>query len=329
MISIYSLYNGVTTNITNVVKTISNSGDKSQVTRKIDIALAYPIWDRNQPRTQVSPGTKIWMLKDGKEIFRGVVWTRGLKSSSEELTFTAYDYLIYLSKSKVTYNFKNITPEVATTKICGELGISVGTLASTGIKVSRLIAQQTGYDAIMQMYTQASKTNGKKYVPIMDGTKLNVIEKGKVIVDYILTTQLDGIGNNIGDVDYQDTLDNMINRVKVYNDKNVYIGGVSNQKSIDDNGLIQDNYTKEADKNYTTVAKGMLHGIDQVPTINNIIGNWECRTGYAVKSKIFYLDILKNAVLYIEGDTHTWEVGTGKYTMSLNLSFKNTMDSKE
>ncbi|MBZ9635581.1 terminase [Clostridium sp. FP1] len=329
MIKLYSLYKGVTTDITNVVKTISNSGDKSQVARKIDVSLAYPIWDRNQPQTQIGPGTKIWMLKDGKEIFRGVAWDRSLKSSSEELTFLAYDYLIYLAKSKVTFNFKNITPEDATSKICSELGITVGTLARTGIKINALIAQKSGYEAIMQVYTQASKNNNKKYVPVMDGLKLNVIEQGKVIIDYTLTTQLNGIGNNIGSVDYHDTLDNMINRVKVYDDKNVYLGGVSNQTSIDDNGLIQDNYTKEADKNYATVAKGMLHGIDQIPTINDIIGNWECRTGYAVKSKIFYLDILKNAVLYIEGDTHTWEVGTGKYTMSLNLSFKNTMDSKE
>ncbi|MBZ9615288.1 XkdQ/YqbQ family protein [Clostridium estertheticum] len=329
MISIYTLYNGVTTDITNVVKTISNTGDKSQVARKIDVVLAYSIWDRNQPRTQVGPGTKIWMLKDGKEIFRGVAWTRGLKSSAEELTFTAYDYLIYLTKSKVTFNFKNIMPEDATTKICKELGITVGTLASTQIKINLLIAQKTGYEAIMQVYTQASKKNGKKYIPVMDGTKLNVIEKGKVVIDYTLTTQLDGIGNNIGDVDYQDTLDNMINKVKVYNDQNVYVGEVLNQSSINDNGLVQDNYTKEADKNYTTVATGMLHGVDQIPTISDIIGNWGCRTGYAVKSKIFYLDILKNAVLYIEGDTHTWEVETEKYTMSLNLSFKNTMDSEE
>jgi len=267
------------------------------------------------------------MLKDGKEIFRGVVWVRGLKSSSEELSFTTYDYLIYLTKSKVTFNFKNITPEAATVNICKELGITVGTLASTGIKINLLIAQKTGYEAIMQMYAQASKTSGKKYIPVMNGIMLDVIEKGKVIADYVLTTQLDGIGNNIGDVDYQDTMDNMINKVKVYNDKNVYVGEVLNQSSIDDNGLIQDNYTKEADKNYTTVATGLLNGIDQIPTISDVIGNWECRTGYAIKSNIFYLDILKNAVLYIEGDTHTWEVATGKYTMSLNLSFKNIMES--
>jgi len=329
MIELYALYNGVTTDITNVLKAITNSGDKSQVARKIDITLAYPIWDRNQPRTQVGPGTKVWMLKDGEEIFRGIVWTRGVKSLSEDLTFIAYDYLIYLTKSKVTYNFKNITPEDAATKICGELGISVGAFANTGIKVSRIISQQTGYDAIMQIYTQASKINGKKYILVMDGLKLNIIEKGKVVINYTLTSQLDGIGNNIGDVDYQDTLDNMINEVKIYDATNKYVNAVSNDSSKDNYGLLQDNYTKETGKDATTVAKGILHGIDQIPTINNIIGNWDCRTGYAVNTKVFYLSNLQNALMYIDGDTHTWEIATGKYTMSLNLSFENIMDSKE
>ena len=326
MIKLYSLYNGATYDITNFIKSISNSGDKMQAARKLDITLVYPIWDRNQPRTQIGPGTKVWLLLEGKEIFRGIVWNRDINSSGEDLPFVAYDYLIYLTKSKVTYNFVNITPEDATRKICSELGIDVGDLASTGIPVKRLIAQKTGYEAIMEMYTQASKTTGKKYIQVMDGVKLSVIEKGNVVADYTLRSRLDGVGNNMVSTSYRDTMDGMINKVKIYDDKNNYVSEVSNG-SIDEFGLIQDNYAKEADKDSNVVATGMLTGIQQDITIQ-ALGNWGCRTGYAVNTEIFYIDILQNAVMFIEGDTHTWEVGTGKYTMSLNLSFKNAMDSK-
>ena len=189
MIQLFSLYNGSVTDITNVVKSISSTGDKAQAARKLDITLAYPIWDRNQPRTQIAPGTKVWLLLDGKEIFRGIAWDRTINSAGEELTFPAYDYLIYVTKSKVTFNFSNITPEDATREICAELGIDIGDIASAGIKVNRLIAQKTGYEAIMEMYTQASKTNDKQYIPVMDGTKLSVIEKGKVVADYTLRSK--------------------------------------------------------------------------------------------------------------------------------------------
>jgi len=327
MIQLFSLYNGAVTNITNVVKSISCSGDKAQAARKLDVTLAYPIWDRNQPRTQIAPGTKVWLLFDGKEIFRGIAWEREINSASEELTFPAYDYLIYLTKSKVTFNFSNITPEDATREICAELGIDIGDIASAGIKVNRLIAQKTGYEAIMEMYTQASKTNGKQYIPIMDGAKISVIEKGKVVADYTLRSRLDGIGNNILSASYRDTMDGMINKVKIYDDKNNYTGEVSNDGQISDYGLLQDNYTKETDKDSVTVANGMLTGIKQDVTIP-ALGNWDCRTGYAVNTEIFYVSTLQNAVMFINGDTHTWEPGTGKYTMSLNLSFDNKMDSK-
>lgn len=328
MIELYSLYNGVVANITNFIKTISNSGDKAQAARKLDITLAYPIWDRNQPRTQIRPGTKVWLLLNGKEIFRGVAWNREIDSTSEGMPILVYDYLIYLTKSKVTYNFTNITPEDGTRKICSELGVEVGSLASTGIKINRLIAQKTGYEAIMELYTQASKINGKQYIPVMDGPKLSVIEKGKAIAGYTLTSQLDGKGNNMIGTNYKDTLDSMVNKVKVYDDKNNYVGEVSNSSWINEFGLIQDNYAKEQDKNWNTVANGMLAGIQQDVTIE-ALGNWDCRTGYAVNTKVFYISNLQNAVMYIDGDTHTWEVATGKYTMSLNLSYKNQTDSKE
>jgi hypothetical protein len=321
MIQLFSLYNGVVTDITNVIKSITCSGDKAQAARKLDVTLAYPIWDRNQPRTQIAPGTKVWLLLDGKEIFRGIAWDREINSGGEELPFTAFDYLIYLTKSKVTYNFVNITPEDAIRKICSELGIEAGELASTGIKTNRLIAQKTGYEAIVEMYDQVSKTNGKKYIPVMDGLRLSVIEKGKVVANYTLRSKLDGIGNNILSSSYKDTLDGMINKVKIYDDKNDYVSEVSNGDWISEYGLIQDNYTKEEDKDSVTVANGILAGIQRDVTIP-ALGNWDCRTGYAVNTEIDYISNLQNAVMFIDGDTHTWEPGTGKYTMSLNLSFR-------
>ncbi len=326
MIQVFTLYdNKITTNITPLCKSISLSGSISQVARKLDVSLAYSIFDRNQEHTQVGPGTKVWVTLNGKEIFRGIVWDREL-NSNEELSFTAYDYLIYSTKSKVTYNFKNISADDATRKVCSELGVAVGPLAST-CRFNRIVQAKTGYETIMEMYTQASKITGKKYIPIMVGTKLSIIEKGSIVADFSLISQLNSNTSNISSMSYKDTLDSMINKVKIYDDKNNLIGQIENSSWIKFFGVLQENYTKEEDKNQNTVAKNMLNGINQEVSIE-AIGNWNCRTGYAVKTKIFYIDVLQSAVMYIDGDTHTWDVGTGKYTMSLNLSFKNIMDTK-
>lgn len=325
MIEIFSLYNNITTNITPLCKTISISGDKQQIARKLEVSLAYSIFDRNQPRTQVGPGTKVWAILDGKEIFRGIVWDRQL-NSSEELSFTAYDYLIYLTKSKVTYNFKNITCQDATKKICSELGITVGTLASTG-RFNRIIQAKSAYEAIMEMYTQDSKLTGNQYIPVMDGLKLNVIKKGSIVSNFSLNLQLNSNENNISSVNYSDSIDSMVNRVKIYDDKNNLIGQIENSNWIKSFGVLQENYTREENINPITAAKNMLNGVTQNVSIESV-GNWDCRTGYAVRTEIFYLDALKNVIMYIDGDTHTWDPATGKHIMNLTLSFKNTMDEK-
>jgi hypothetical protein len=328
MIKLYSHYNGVVRDITRVVKSLRISGDKAQAARKLDVTLAYPLWEQAQPRTQIGPGTKVWLLLDGKEIFRGVAWDREINSANEELTFVAFDYLIYLTKSKDTFNFVNTSPEDATREICSLLGVEAGNIASTGIRVNRLIAQKTGYEAIMELYTQASKINRKEYIPVMDGTKLCVIEKGKVIADYVLKSQVDGIGNNLVSSSYRDTLDGVVNNVKIFNENNAYVNQTSDYSSINRYGLLQETYTEESDKDSLVVARGMLAGVQRDVTVS-ALGNWACRTGYAVKTEIVYVSTLLDATVFIDGDTHTWEPGTGKYTMSLNVSFGNVMDSKE
>lgn len=326
MIEIFALYDEkIITNITPLCKSVSIGGDVGQVARRLDVSIAYSIFDRNQPRTQIAPGTKVWVTLDGKEIFRGIVWDREL-NSNQELTFTAYDYLIYLTKSKVTYNFQNISADEATRKICNELGVNVGNLPQTS-RFDRIIQAKSGYEAIMEMYTLSSKLTGKKYIPVMSGTKLNVIEKGLVVADFSLISQLNDNTSNVSSMSYSDSLDSMVNRVKIYDEKNNLIGQVENSNFIKLFGVLQENYTKEEKVNHTTAAKNMLQGITQDVSIETI-GNWNCRTGYAVKTKIFYLSNLQNAVMYIDGDTHTWEVGTGKYTMNLRLNYKNIMDSK-
>lgn len=317
-------------NATNLIKNITISGSKSEVARKLEATFFYMIFDRNHENVQIGPGCKIWILLDGKEIFRGIVWEREF-NSNEEITITAYDYLIYLLKSTVTYNFSNIPSHKAVKRIITDLGLKYRSIPTNKI-VNRLIQDKTAYDAIMEIYTQISKQNGKQYIPICEGTKISVIEKGAKVVDYTLTTKYtwkkdNDIGNVIN-TNYKDTMDNMVNRVKIYDDKGNYINTVESGGLFEYYGIIQKTYQKEDDKNPNVVARNMLRGVDNACTIE-AVGNWNCRTGHAIKSDIFYIDNLQNAILYIDGDSHTWDMASKKYTMTLDLSYKNKMDAKE
>ena len=50
---------------------------------------------------------------------------------------TAYDRGLYLKKNETYLAVRNQTPEAVTAQICREFGIKPGSLAATGIRLSR------------------------------------------------------------------------------------------------------------------------------------------------------------------------------------------------
>ncbi|ABR35519.1 XkdQ/YqbQ family protein [Clostridium beijerinckii] len=331
MIKIYSLYEGwLLTDITPVCKSIELSASIDQPARKCSFSMLYSLSDINEPRVQICPGTLIKIVDETYgEIFRGEVVERTLGSSNQEETFTCYDYMRFIMSSSTSMNIKNMSPENVVYKACEELNIKVGDVVVTGMPIGRLCIDKSYYSIIMQCYSEVSKQNGKQYVPIMKADTFNVIEKGQIISDYLLqSANVDLYNNNIIDMSYKDSLENMINRVKIFDVNNNYVDQVENSELVKRYGVFQTSYTVEDDNNTYEVAQNKLYGFSEEIEIE-AIGNYSCLTGYAVKAKIWYLDILKDATLYVNADTHTWECGTGKYTMKLTVSLSNKMDLQE
>jgi len=307
------------TDISELVTSITWSGDYQQAARRLEVSIVASPTDYYLPKVNVALGNMLKLLTDdGKELFRGYVFYRERTTLGVKLT--AYDGLVYLTKSKGTYNFKKMTAEAITKKVAGDFGIQVGELASTGIVQSFIADSQRIYDIIMQAYSGASKQNGKKYMPIMKNGKLNVIEKGKVKVKYLLSSDM-----NIQDASYSESIEDMINRVRIYDENKKLVGTVENAEWVKLYGVLQDAYVKEKGKDAQTVAKSMLKGVERSASLMGVLGNVECITGYAVTVKEPYTGL--NGLFYIDNDTHTWQ--DGQYTMSLGLNFQNVMDVKE
>ncbi|AAO36615.1 tail protein (endogenous virus) [Clostridium phage phiCTC2B] len=329
MIRIFKNYNGKTTEITEFCKNITISRSIAEVSRKLECTIMYPLNDPYQIKQQIGVATKVLATLDNKEIFKGILIDRSI-NSDDTLNFTAFDYAFYLTKNKVTYNFSNTTADRAVKQILGEIGVQTGNIASSNIKLRWLIAQKSVYDAIQELYTQVSKQTGKQYFIVMSNTKVNVIEMGSKLTSKIIKPARDvftGDGNLLS-FEYKDSMGNMINRVKVYDDKNKYLSKIENTTDIKTYGILQDNYVKEQDKDPNIVARNMLHGIDKDVSVG-VLGDYNYRTGYAVNVQIPYISTLKNALMYITSDTHTWDMETGTFTTQLELSYINKMDTKE
>jgi hypothetical protein len=296
--------------ITQLVTVITWSGDYQQAARTLAFSIAVSPTDPNLPAVSMSMGNMVKLFDDdGNELFRGYIFARDKSNASNEMTVTAYDGLIYLTKSTGTYNFKDAPAEGIANKVASDFGISVGSVAITGILQNFIADAQTISDIIMQAYTSAGSQNGKKYILQMSKGLLNVVEKGSVIADHLLSDDI-----NISDSAYSESIEGMIDQVKIYDSDKNQTGVVNNSGNITSYGMLQSIYNAQDGVDSTTAATNMLKGIARASTVT-VLGSTDCVTGNAVNIQEPYTGV--TGKFYILTDQHTWQ--DGQHTMQLTL----------
>jgi hypothetical protein len=304
-------------NITEYIASLSWGGSKDEVARKVEISMLNPITDPHVKKITLKLGSMLYVYDDNEEeIFRGYIVDREM-SSSETVSYTAYDLLYYTLKNKATYNFKKKKPEDITTTVCKDMKIAVGSVSKTGKKYNILMKDKTIYEIIMAGYTKAKKSTGTEYHIITKQGKLYVTKMG----DEWFSLELSESSNIISST-AKESLSEAVNKVNIYNDKGKLIKVVKNDESIVKYGIFQHTYTKEKDKDPANSAKAMLRGITRSMEIE-CIGYTGCITGKCVKIKDTTTG--HSGKFYITADTHTWQ--NGIHTMKLSLSLTNNMDT--
>lgn len=312
-----------TTDITEAVTSVSWSGSVSQVARTAEIAVINAPNDNNVTNLELSiaAGDTIKLYENNKVIFVGEVITKESKSETGTVIYSCTDLLNHLLKSTGVYNFSNTTAEKITKKVCADFEIDVGAITETKAPIKKMIVDgNTIYEIIMMAYTKAAEQTGKKYICRMNGTSLSVDVKGTIVNNFVLAEEY-----NITNTKYEETIESMVNVVKIYDETGAQIGEVKNDTWINKYGIYQQIYKKESGINETTAANNMLSGVEKKVTLDGIDGDLACIAGNGVE--VYDKATGLNGVFWIDSDTHTWEKGT--HIMNLELNFKNIMDSKE
>lgn len=309
--------------LSQVVDTISWSGDSKQVARKLVFTVASKSSDRFLPKVSISEGDQVVFYYKGKNVpekalFGGPVLDIDRAASGNTVTYTALDLLFYINGSDISRVFDD-TPEAITAWICSHLGVPFGSAARTGVRVYAPCLGKKAYEAIMAAYTAASRKNGKKYMPIMrDINKVCVIEKG-VLCGVILEG-----GYNLTEASYKTSLQNMVNRVVITNKSGGQVGVVEDAKSRSQYGTIQRVYQQQDGKDDMAEAKALLQTIEQSGSVT-ATSDVRAISGYAILVQEPITGLYGK--FYIESDTHTFS--DGKKEMQLTLAFSNMMDEKE
>ena len=308
---------GTKLDISELVEKVVWSGDYKSCARSLEFSIKTSLLDVNLPKVNIELG-EIVKMSTSKELFTGYVVDREKSSGSNSISFLAYDTGFYINQSKGAYNFKNTTPESAASKICTEFGIPKGSFASTGKTMTKVFMGNSLYDIIMTLYTEASKSTGKKYMMYCEGTKVSVIEKGKTVLSLTFKE-----GNNLIDTTVKETIQKMINKVVICDEKGNKKSEVTNSEWVKLYGVLQDIVKVEEGKDSTTEAKAKLNGVEQTYSLKGY-GDTTCITGRGVKIKDSVTGVV--GLFYINSDTHTFQ--NGQYTISLDMHFNNLMDEK-
>lgn len=306
-----------TNDITDYVERITWEGSDSQTSRTATITVPYNYYKGMY--LDIKPG-HILILNEQEDLFVGVITNRPRRSEIGTVSYTAKDFMHYLLRSTGSYNFKKTTPEKITKKVCDDLMIQTGELYETKKYLpSLLFDSENYYNIIVKAYNAAAKKMSAKYppafMPVMDMMKLGVIIKGQPC-----GITLDG-DNDITSSEYEESTEDMINRVKVLNKNGKVTSTVENTEDINEYGVYQSTYKKTGKENAKTAAAQMLTGITRTAKVN-ALGYTQCRAGYSINIKDRASGL--TGKYYIENDSHTWE--NGVHTMSLNLKFENGME---
>ena len=310
---------GRSVEITEMLNGISWSGDYQQVARKLDFEVLYAVNDKNQPVVVPDVGDKVTMMYNGTMVFAGIVWTRDLSSKGQFIKISCYDSLIYINKSNVSYNFKGMTAEAITQQVATDLSVPVGSLATTGVTMNMPAIGKSAYDTIMAAYTKASETTGEQYLPIIKDNALCVIKKGTTQIPMKLDYEY-----NVEGTQFTESLDGMVNRVIIHDDKGNIVNTVSNDGWVSTYGIIQNAIQIEKDKDMTTVANKALKPVERKANVD-ALGVIEAITGNAITVTDKHTGL--EGLFYIDGDSHSYV--NGVYEMKLTLAFENIMDEKE
>lgn len=301
--------------ITQLVKNVTWSGSYQQACRKLEFSLLASPYDKSVPTVKIECGYMVRLLEEDNELFRGYIQSRNLSYSGNSVEYMALDGGTYVHRNELVYNFKNQTAESIASKVCSDLGISIGSLSSTGISMDKKFFGVSGYDIIMTAYTYASTKTNKKYMCTMDKGQLNVIEKGEITLELSFEN-----GSNILDSNFSEDISNMVNKVKVYNGDEQEVKIISNSNDIKNYGTFTKILKLEDGKDVDAEAKKELKSIERKASITGF-GDTSCKSGYGVKVKDAYTNLV--GLFYIDEDVHTWEDGI--YKVDLTLAFENMM----
>ncbi|MCH1642052.1 hypothetical protein MJ257_18300 [Paenibacillus timonensis] len=311
-----------------IVKSISWSGDIKQAARKLVVEMTNT-GDLRDLHMKFEKGAELRLLLDEKqELFRGVLFADQMNAKGQ-MTLTAYDENIYLTKNKDTKIYRNQSASAIIKRLCNEFSIPTGEIHDTGYVIPKLVFRdKTLFEMMVMALTETQKQNGQHFWISSKEGKLQVLarkeQKGKWVLEN---------GVNLLDASYSQSIEETRTQIKV-------VGGDGKKKELSASakdgelikrfGVMQHLEKPEKDMTKSQMeqrAKQLLKDLSTIEDQAQIecLGIPDVVSGACVYVKESVTGILGG--YYVSADEHKFE--SGSHTMSLTLSATDDIPKME
>ncbi len=145
----WSLDGKKTEHITPFVQSKTWSGSYRDCARQLSFSVT--------PEALCELGGKVRLYHEADILFSGHVVSRQRDSLGQTIDCEALDNGLYLKRNSTYLAVRKQTPEAVTRELASEFGIPCGTLAVTGVSLSRNLLGVSLYQIIQTLYTLTSE----------------------------------------------------------------------------------------------------------------------------------------------------------------------------
>lgn len=310
--------------ISEIVRSVEWRGAIDDCFRVLTVDLLNVDYAKKQKLIDFKHGKELRLFHNKKELFRGVLFSFDL-SDDGNMSLTAFDDNVYLTKSRDTRKFINQKASDIVRRLCNDFEIPIGTISDTGYVIPKLIFRDKSlYDMIMTAITVTEKQTGRRFFIGNELGELTLRERKEQVSQWVIES-----GSNLTSASYSQSIEEMKTKIKVTKNGKV-LAEINDRELMEQYGIMQ--HIEEAKEGTSTsaakeLAKSLL---DQLGTIDdeaiiNAIGIDEVIAGTSVYVREEITGIVGG--YYVIADSHRFE--NGKHTMRLTLSATDDLPTME
>lgn len=315
-----------------VTESVTLQGQRYQAPRSIQANIITK--QGSQTYYRVSEGDTVLFKWKGKELFRGIVFSR--TPVEGKLTFTAYDMLQYLVKNQDVYVFSNQRADQILRRIGADFQIPMTSIANTGHVMKSLVFKNDTslYDIILKALKETKRQTGRNYQIYSAKGKMGlrawpdpedvwVIESGVNLIGYQYSTSIEETATR---VKMRTSVDEQGKNKKKGSKSDIVV--IEQDKAGQSQyGILQHVETVTGQINQPQLQKrakvrlAEKKGVKQEVKSIQALGIPELQSGLPIYLKIPEINIKKT--YWIDQDKH--EFNGVKYTMTIDVVEKNSM----